>query len=246
MWSKLNVQVSFTFHLGLSLLLVSVFFLFDSTMPHTRGFSIMRPCIGYPELYHRKSPMGIDLLPLEQPDEYKLCTWALSDKEILEELPKLDDTAIFLYHRGNFGGAADAYRKALDSLDQIWLKERPHTTKWKILQEMKVPLQLNYAQCKFCLREYDEVVTLTTSVLEFDRDNAEALFQRADAHLSMYNLVQARRDYERVIMQKSTLAETAESQLTELKKAVQAFVEDEKRKLVEEERSRRLMRQLYH
>ena len=191
----------------------------------------MMRCVGYPE---------------KQPDDYKLSTWALSDEEMLEELPNLMKRGMFLYHQGNIGGAADLYRKALDFLEQLSLKERPHTTEWNNLQEIKVPLQLNYAQCKFCLREYDEVVTLTTSILEFDRDNAKALFLRADAHLSMYNLVQARCDYERVIMQKSTLAETAESQLTELKKAVQAFLEDEKRKLVEEERTRRLMRQLYH
>ena len=197
---------------------------------HTRGYSIMRGCIGYPE----------------QPGEYKLSTWALSDEEILEELPILNDMGIFLYHCGNFGGASDVYRKALDFLEQMSLKERPHTTEWNTLQEIKVPLQLNYAQCKFCLCEYDKVVALTTSVLEFEQDNARALFQRAEAHLSMYNLVQARRDYERVIMLNLTLAGATESQLTELKKVVKAFLKDQKRRLIKQLRIQRSMAQLYN
>ena len=205
----------------------------------------MRGYIGYPELYHCKSPMDFDLLSSEQPRDYTLSTWALSDKEILEELPNLNDTGIFLYHCGNFAGAADVYRKALDFLERMSLTEVPHTTEWKNLQEIKVPLQLNYAQCKFCLREYDEVVTLATSVLEFEQDNARALFQRAEAHLSLYNLVQARRDYERVILLKLTSAGAGESQLAEVKKAIKAFLKDQKRKLKKQLKIQRSMAQLY-
>ena len=124
-----------------------------------------------------------------------MSTWALSDQEILEEFQSLNDTGNFLYHCGNFGGAVHVYRKALDSLEQMSLKEVLHTTKWKTLQEIKVPLLLHYAQRKVCLHEYDEVVTLTISVLEFQQNNARALFQKANAHLSMYNLDQARRSY---------------------------------------------------
>ena len=151
----------------------------------------MRECIGYPELYHFKSPMDFDFSFLDQPGQFNLSTWALSDQEILDELPNLNDTGIFLFQCGNFAGAANLYRKALDFLEQMSLKEVPHTTEWKTLQEIKVPLLLNYAQCKFRLHEFDEVVTLTTSVLEFEQDNARALFQRAQAHLSLYNLAQA-------------------------------------------------------
>ena len=190
-------------------------------------------CIGYPELYRHKSPMGFDLLSAEQPGEYKLSTWALSDREILEELPRLMKRGNCLYHRGKFDDAAYAYLKALDSLELMSFKVGPHSALWKILQEMKVPLQLNYTECKFCLCEYNEVVTHTTAVIEFDQDNARALFQRAEAHLLLHNLVQARRDYEKVIMLNSPLAEVAEDQLAKLKKAVQAVLVEQKERLME-------------
>ena len=184
---------------------------------HTCGYSVMMRCIGYPK---------------KEPDEYKLSTWALSDDEILEQLPNLMERGIFLYYRGNFGGAVDLYRRALNPLEQMSLQERPHTKEWNTLQEKKVPLQLNYAQCKLCLSEYNEVITHTTSVLEFDRDNATALLLRAKAHIHLYNLVQARRDYERVIMINSPLAGDAERKLTKLNEAVQDFVADQQRRLV--------------
>ena len=177
------------------------------------------------------SPLGCDL-SAELPGQFKLSTWALSDQEILEELPNLNKNGIRLYHEANFGSAVDVYRKALDSLEQVSLKEHPGTTKWKILQEMKVPLQLNYARCKFCIGEYNEVVTLTTSVLEFDQDNDKALFQRADAHILLHNLVQAGRDYERLVMLNSPLAGAAESLLTQLKTAVQVVMEEMERRLM--------------
>ena len=177
----------------------------------------MMRCVGYPE---------------KQPDDYKLSTWALSDEEILEELPNLMKRGMFLYHQGNIGGAADLYRKALDSLERMSLQERPHTKEWNTLQEKKIPLQLNYPQCKLCMREYNEVVTLTTSVLEFDQDKAKALFLRAKAHTFLLHLVQARCDYERVVMLNSPLAGAAERKLTKLKKAVQAVLADQQRKLL--------------
>ena len=183
-------------------------------------------------MYHRTSPVGCDLLSVELPDEYELSTWALSDQEILEKLPFLNKKGIHLYHIGNLGGAADVYRKALVSLEQVSLKECPDATKWKTIQEMKVPLHINYAQCKLCLSEYNEVVTHTTSVLEFDQDNARALFQRAEAHISLHNLVQAQRDYERVVQLESPLAGAAENQLTQLKTAVQGYLMENKRRLM--------------
>ena len=103
--------------------------------------------------------------------------------------------------------------------------------KQKTLQEM-VPLQISYARCKLCLSEYNEVVTHTTSVLGFDQDNARALFQRTEAHISLHNLVQARCDYERVVKLESPLAGAAENQLTQLKTAVQAFIMEKKRRLM--------------
>ena len=185
----------------------------------------MMRCTGYPELYHRKSPMGFDL-SAKQPGKYKLSTWALSGKEmILEELPNLERN--FLFFCGNFGGATDVYRKALDNLEKMSLKECPHTNEWKTLQEKKVPLLLNYTQCKVRLSEYNVVVTRTTSVLKFVQDNDKALFQRAQAHTCQCNLVQAQRDYERVVMLNSPLAGAAEMNLTKLKEATQAYITEQ-------------------
>ena len=96
---------------------------------------------------------------------------------------------------------------------------------------MKVPLLLNYAQCKLIFGEYNEVVTHTTTVLEFDPDNVKALFRRAKAHAGLWNLTEAEHDFERAITLNSSLAGAAKKELTKLKEGIQAYEEEERKKL---------------
>ena len=191
---------------------------------------------GHPDLDqldHEKSPMAFEfeLLSVEQPGEYKQSTWALSDPEILEEVPKMKEKGNDLYRAGDHGGAAEVYREALGYLERMSLKEHPRTEQWRTIEEMKVPLLLNYSQCKLVFGEYKEVVTHTTSVLEFDKDNVKALFRRAKAHAGLWNLAEAERDFERVVMLNSSLSGAAEKELTKLKEGIRAYEAEQRRKL---------------
>ena len=191
---------------------------------------------GYPDLdqlNHEKSPLAFEfeLLAVDQPGEYEQSTWALSRQEMLEEVPKLKEKGNTLYRSGNHDGAADAYHKALDCLEQLSVNERPRSEEWRAFEEMKLPLLLNYAQCKLLFGEYAEVVTHTTSVLEFDQDNVKALFRRAKAHAGLWNLAEAEHDFERAVTLDPSLAGAAKKVLTQLKEGIQANEEEQRKKL---------------
>ena len=204
--------------------------------PHTCSYNAMMEGTGYPDLdqlTREKSPLAFEfeLLSVKQPGEYEQSTWALSRPEMLEEVPKLKEKGNALYRSGNHDGAANAYHKALDCLEHLSLNEQPQSKEWRAFEEMKVPLLLNYAQCKLLFGEYTEVVTHTTTVLEFDQDNVKALFRRAKAHAGLWNLAEAERDFERAVKLDPSLAGAAKKVLTKLKEGIQANEEEQRRKL---------------
>lgn len=49
------------------------------------------------------------------------------------------------------------------------LREKPRDVEWNELNAMKLPLLLNYAQCKLLLEDYYAVIEHCSSVLEFEQ-----------------------------------------------------------------------------
>jgi AH receptor-interacting protein len=47
-------------------------------------------------------------------------------------------------------------------------REKPNDEEWLELRDMKIPLLLNYSQCKLSKKEYYAVIEHTTEVLEAD------------------------------------------------------------------------------
>lgn len=48
------------------------------------------------------------------------------------------------------------------------LREKPHDTDWKALNNLKLPLLLNFAQCKLLKNEFYEVIEHSSEVLKFE------------------------------------------------------------------------------
>jgi hypothetical protein len=50
----------------------------------------------------------------------------------------------------------------------VFIREKPRDIEWNELNAKKIPLLLNYAQCKLLLQDYYAVIEHCTTVLEFD------------------------------------------------------------------------------
>ena len=58
--------------------------------------------------------------------------------------------------------------KASTNSLKIIFREKPQDAEWLDLRSRKVPLLLNFAQCKLSKKEYYSVIEHTTEVLESD------------------------------------------------------------------------------
>lgn len=76
-----------------------------------------------------------------------------------------------------------------------YCREKPHDVEWLALAAIKIPLLLNYAQCRLLDCDYYAVIEHCTEVLDLDKNNIKALFRRAKAHVGAWNPTEARNDF---------------------------------------------------
>jgi len=110
----------------------------------------------------------IELLTVENPDEYKKESWQMDADEKLTSVPKLKEEGNKLYSAKQFKEAADKYADALGRLEQLMLREKPQDDEWLALRDQKLPLLLNYSQCKLLMEDYYIVIEHCTEALEID------------------------------------------------------------------------------
>ncbi|KAK9503650.1 hypothetical protein O3M35_010166 [Rhynocoris fuscipes] len=178
-----------------------------------------RPCCGQMlqsyELEHRdlaeliKDPCDLEfifeVLSIENDGEYERDSWQLTEADRLNEVPKLKEEGNQLFKAGKYKEAADKYSLAIGYLDQLMLGEKPGDVEWKQLNDKKLPILLNYAQCKLSLKEYYEVIEHCSTVLQYDPENIKALFRRGKAHASVWNYEEAKKDFEAALKLDPTL-----------------------------------------
>lgn len=99
-------------------------------------------------------------------------------------------------------------------------RERPQDDEWLQLVDVKLPILLNYAQCKLLDGDYYAVIEHCTEVLKHQPDNVKALFRRAKAHRGAWNPAEARADFQRCIELDAQLAAVVQRDLAELSEAV--------------------------
>lgn len=192
---------------------------------HQCSFAAMQQGTGYPDLdqlLQDTSPLcfELELLSVEQPGEYKQDHWAMTDQEKSSAVGVLREEGNALYRRGEHFAASQKYFEALSYLEEKLIKEKPKSESWYEIANQKVPLLLNYAQCKLLLKEYVEVVRHTTSVLEIEEDNVKALYRRGKAHSAGWDVEEARRDLGRVAELDPSLSTAVEKELRSLAQRV--------------------------
>ena len=172
-----------------------------------------------------------DLVRVEHPGEYEQDSWAMTESEKRTAVPVLKEEGKALYEAGDYQQAAEKYFLALSYLEEMSIKEKPHCDEWNSIEEKKVPLLLNYAQCKLLMKDYAEVIRHTTTALEFDGQNVKALFRRAKAHAASWNVEEAKADFAEVVRLDPSLSRTVEKEVRTLILRVKEKDADERERL---------------
>ncbi|KAL1450846.1 hypothetical protein WDU94_003161 [Cyamophila willieti] len=173
----------------------------------------------------------IELLQVEASSDYEHESWQLTEAEKLASLPKLKDEGNTLYRTGNIQAALEKYRTALGYLEQLMLKEKPNDEEWTKLNQMKIPILLNFSQCKLDEKDYYDVIEHTTTVLSYEPDNIKALYRRGKAHMNVWNTEEAKSDLEKVATLDSTLLGSVNSLLKQLSERVKEKDEETKNRI---------------
>jgi AH receptor-interacting protein len=208
----------------------------DDHLHHQCGFSAMASGTGHKDLddlVANKSPLlfEFELLRVEGAGDYKQEIWQLTPEEKLKLVPKLKEEGNSLYKEGRHIDASRKYEEALGCMEQLMTREKPEGEEWTELQKLRIPLLLNYSQCKLLQEDFAEVIRQTTAVLEYDPDNVKGLYRRAKANASMWNTQEAKDDYERVAVLDPKLKATVHKEIQQLDKAVKDSQAKEKEQL---------------
>ncbi|XP_026463970.1 AH receptor-interacting protein [Ctenocephalides felis] len=172
----------------------------EERSPHCCAMTVQNTGVGYDdlnELLHHPTDLQftIELIKVENPDDYERDTWQLSEDEKIKSVAVLKEKGNSLYQEKKIEEACAQYAKAIGILEQLMLKEKPRDTEWLALREMKLPILLNYAQCKLLQEDYYEVIQHCNEVLEAQPTNVKALFRRARALLEVWEPEEAKSDF---------------------------------------------------
>lgn len=179
--------------------------------------------LGYPDLDALlKKPKPLDfifeIVRVEQPGEYTKDPWSLTEQEQIEQIPILKEQGNKLYKEKNYSDASEKYETALAFIDQLMLKEKPNDEPWNKLNEQKNTLLLNYSLCLFNLNEFYKCLQHVNTILETDPTNVKALYRRAKANVAVWNLDEARSDFNKCTYLDQSLSNDVKTQLEHIKK----------------------------
>jgi AH receptor-interacting protein len=74
-------------------------------------------------------------------------------------------------------------------------REKPNDVDWRELDLQRRPLLLNFVQCKLKLGDFYSAIEHTTTILDSDPTNIKARYRRAKAHTGVWNVEEAKTDY---------------------------------------------------
>ena len=205
----------------------------DHSHDHQCGFAAMAVGTGHADLdsfIADKSPLVFEceLLGVQHPGAYQREVWQLTSEEKLEHAIKLKAEGNALYRQGQHEEAGEKYCEALGCLEELTAMEQLNSPEWKKLQDIRLPLLLNYSQCKLLAQDYAEVIRHTTSALEYDPDNLKALFRRGKAHACSWNEAEAKSDFARVVELDLALGASVQKELRQLEHRMKESRDKEK------------------
>ncbi|XP_011494659.1 PREDICTED: AH receptor-interacting protein isoform X2 [Ceratosolen solmsi marchali] len=185
---------------------------------HCCGVTLQNEGVGYDDLNDLiKNPQDleftIELLRVIHPHEYDKESWQMTEDEKLKNIPILREKGNVKFREKDYESAANTYAQAIGILEQLMLAEKPNDIEWLNLNSMKLPLLLNYAQCKLLNKEYYAVIEHCTTVLKSDPDNVKALFRRGKAHIGAWNENEAIADLNKATELDKSLQSTVNKEL---------------------------------
>lgn len=190
---------------------------------HSCTMTLQTEGLGYPDLDHlMKNPCDlefiIEILKVERSDEYEKELWQLNTKERADMIPALKEKGNKLYLQKKYQEAEDVYTQALGICEQLMIRERKGDEEWLELNKIKLPILLNYAQCKLIKGEFYAVIEHCSTVLEYDKDNEKALYRRAKAHVGAWNPDLAEEDFKRLRLLNASMGPMIVKELENIKK----------------------------
>ncbi|XP_055844802.1 AH receptor-interacting protein isoform X2 [Episyrphus balteatus] len=191
---------------------------------HCCGMTLQNEGIGYKDLddlFTNPSDLEfiIELFSIEMPEDYEKERWQMSDDEKMQATHDLREKGNQFYKEKNYPKAEECYSQAIGILEQLMLKEKPHDTEWYELAALKVPLLLNYAQCRLLAEDFYAVIHHCTEVLTLDPHNVKAFFRRGKAHIGAWNVEEAKKDFNKCIELDPSLRGAAAKELKALEEA---------------------------
>ena len=203
---------------------------------HCCGVTLQNEGIGYDDLNELiKCPQDleftIELVKVILPEEYEKESWQMTEDEKLKSIPGIKEKGNALFKGKNYDEACDIYAKGIGILEQLMLAEKPNDEEWIALNRMKIPLLLNYSQCKLIQKDYYAVIEHCTTVLKHDPDNVKALFRRGKAYMGAWDQEKAIKDLKRTAELDSALESTVEKELQAFSLVVKEKDQMQKEKL---------------
>ncbi|KAG7196533.1 hypothetical protein KM043_018557 [Ampulex compressa] len=202
---------------------------------HCCGVTLQNNGIGYEDLndlikYPQDLEFTIELLEVILPCEYEKEAWQMTEEEKLQSIPSIKEKGNALFNDKKYDAACDTYAKGIGILEQLMLAEKPNEKEWLALNKMKVPLLLNYVQCKLLWKEYYVVIEHCTTILKSEPDNVKALYRRGKAYIGAWEEENAVKDLRRVVELDSSLENAVNKELQAFFAAIKEKDEVERKK----------------
>jgi tetratricopeptide (TPR) repeat protein len=156
----------------------------------------------------------------EDQDDHDRRKLKASDRMRLVQRNK--DEGAELFKGKNYAHAAARYTKSLGHCSKF-IDMTPEVTQQ--VQDMKVVLYLNLAQCYLKLEAWNKVVPNCKDALSFDATNIKAYYRRAYALIKLKRIDDANKD-----VKKALAIKAEDKSLLKLKKIIDAHLQKQKRK----------------
>lgn len=170
----------------------------------------------------------LEVLNIQRPDEYEKESWQLNEDEKLKSVEEYRLKGNEKFKTNQLKEAEEAYSFALGVIEQLMLREKPRDVEWNQLGEKKIPVLLNFAQCRLMQKDFYKVIEFCTEVISMDPDNLKAYYRRGKAHAGAWNIEKATLDFDKCISLDPSLEQSISKEMKALKESVKLQEDKEK------------------
>mmetsp|Transcript_67430 Transcript_67430/g.191146 ORF Transcript_67430/g.191146 Transcript_67430/m.191146 type:complete len:487 (+) Transcript_67430:1-1461(+) len=150
------------------------------------------PQLGLHEVAAKSIALTLELTEFEKPKD----TWDMSEEEKIEFGVARKTVGTTLFKSGRLGLALQRYKKVGDLLSYTDNFKEENKAR---AAELKQTCELNKAACYLKMQDYAEAKKACDAVLKDKKQNAKALYRRAQAELGLKNFSECIADCKRVV-----------------------------------------------